>query len=339
MNIAGIAITLSCLIPSPLSPLQAPPAYRLIDLGPRNFGTCVNSRGQVAGTHDWSYGARHAFLFSPGSNSASMMQDLGAMRGIISEGYGINDSGQVTGYSSHAFLYSGGVMHDLGTLIGAGALSEGDGINASGEVTGWSNAFSGRFELVHAFIYSGGRMKDLGTLLGTAPMFSVGSGINDSGQVTGTSGTNGLGRAFLYSGGVMRDLGALPGDTFSEGNAINALGQVTGCSYRKIDGPRQAFLYSDGVMQGLGNLAGGTGSTGCGINASGQVVGVSYGSEYFLSHAFLYSGGVMYDLNDLVSSSGAVLLQEALSISDNGYITGFSLVQGSEHGFLLAPMQ
>jgi probable HAF family extracellular repeat protein len=76
-------------------------------------------------------------------------------------GYAVNDSGQVTGYSylspsgtgsdpRHAYLYSNGVMQDLGTLPGF-TSSSGFGINISGEVTG-SSLNSGTDQ--HAFLYS-----------------------------------------------------------------------------------------------------------------------------------------------------------------------------------------
>ena len=59
------------------------------------------------------------------------LTDLGTLGGPVSYAYayGINNSGQVAGYSSnggsgeHGFLYSGGTMPSLRTFGGAGGLS------------------------------------------------------------------------------------------------------------------------------------------------------------------------------------------------------------------------
>jgi probable HAF family extracellular repeat protein len=74
------------------------------------------------------------------------MSDLGTLGGDFSEGLGINDSGQVVGYSlttvegdQHAFVYSGGTMTDLNDLIAPGSgwtLALSTGINDSGQIVG-----------------------------------------------------------------------------------------------------------------------------------------------------------------------------------------------------------
>ena len=137
---------------------------------------------------------------------------------------------------THAFLYDGTNMHDLGTLYG-GSSSASD-INSIGQVTGQSDG--------HAFLYDNGIMKDLGTTDGGS--FSDGYGINDAGHVTGRSSSH----AFLYDGNSMQDIGTL-GWLGSWGDDINNNGQIVGTSYLR-DGSAVAFLYEDGEMFDLCEL-------------------------------------------------------------------------------------
>lgn len=173
------------------------------------------------------------------------MQDLGTLGGADSWGLGINNAGQVVGYSTpkgrvttQAFLYSNGMMQDLGTL--GGSWSQGMGINDAGQVVGNSQTAEGNYR---AFVYNNGLMQSLGTLGGTN---SAGYTINNAGQVVGDSQTAGDAdsRAFLYSNGVMQDLNALiPANSgwFLDGAfGINDVGQVTG--FGIFNGQQQAFL-------------------------------------------------------------------------------------------------
>ena len=131
--------------------------------------------------------------------------DLGTLGGDYSYVTGINDSGQVAGFSyitgtttEHAFLYDGGNMTDLGTL--GGSRSKARGINDSGQVVGWSDTTN---DDCRAFLYDGGNMIDLNTLLPTGSGWQLWTayGINDSGQIVGNGHINGGDdtRAFLMT--------------------------------------------------------------------------------------------------------------------------------------------
>jgi probable HAF family extracellular repeat protein len=133
--------------------------------------------------------------------------------GTSSYGDGINSNGQVTGYSyingdnaTHAFLYSNGVMQDLGTFgysSSYGPESYGRAINSSGQVTG-SATFHGNGSLDHAFLYSNGQMLDLNLEIGSAAALYTlveGEAINDSGLIVVNGVVNATGQnvAFLLT--------------------------------------------------------------------------------------------------------------------------------------------
>ena len=184
--------------------------------------------------------------------------DLGTLGGTFSEGFDINDSGQVTGRAFiagdaevHAFLWDGTTMVDLGTLGGTdvpgGTASQGVAINASGQVTGWS----GTGDQIHPFLWDGTAMLDLGTLGG---FDSTGFAINAAGQVTGYSYLAGdlVQHAFLWDGTTLQDLNALialadplqPFVTLRLGSDINDLGQVLANGHDSRTGEQHAYLVS-----------------------------------------------------------------------------------------------
>lgn len=227
-----------------------PAIYDLGTLGGTfSAGSSVNDAGQVTGsTYPANNLPLHAFRYDGTPGAGGVMRNLGTLGGTLSYGYSINNTGQVSGVSYitdgtayRAFRYdgtpgSGGTMRDLGTL--GGTSSEGYEINDAGQVTGRAYVTGNPNAGVHAFRYdgtpgAGGVMRDLGALGGN---FSVGFGINNAGQVTGSAFLTGdiVSRAFRYDGtpgvdGVMRDLGTLGGTT-SAGFAINNWGQVAGYS-------------------------------------------------------------------------------------------------------------
>jgi probable HAF family extracellular repeat protein len=119
-----------------------------------SLATAINDQGQILAGR---------YLLS----STGQITDLGTLGGDRTYGSGLNQAGQVTGYSrtsgngrDHAFLYRNGQMADLGTLGGldSGGLS----LNNAGQVVGYSDT---PFEVRHAFLYSNGQMRDLNGLI------------------------------------------------------------------------------------------------------------------------------------------------------------------------------
>jgi probable HAF family extracellular repeat protein len=260
-------------------------------------GIAVNDSGQVTGFSFDADGNQRPFLHSSG-----VMTDLGALssEGSCGSGTGINNAGQVVGYStidtcnvSHAFLYNNGVMTDLGTL--GGANSRASAINNNGDVVGLSQ-------------------------------------ITNSGEY--------VSHAFLYRNGVMIDIGTLgPVGSYSAATSINDLGQIVGESDVEEYTSRHAFLYRNGQMIDLGLPAGAEASLAFDINNAGQIVGAVAvpGSAPFFPNlrAFLYVNGRMVDLNTLLPANSGWTLEIAASINDKGQITGRGIYQGSTKAYLL----
>ena len=114
----------------------------------------------------------------------------------INESAQIAGSSVVTGTTRHAFLYSDGVMADLGTL--GGASSEALAINERGEVVGSSQTSSGA---TRAFVWRDGVMTDLNTFLpsGSGWVLRSATAISDGGQIVGTGTHNGITRGFILT--------------------------------------------------------------------------------------------------------------------------------------------
>ena len=235
----------------------------------------------------------------------------------------------------HAFLYSGGVMTDLGILPG-GVESIANGINSQGQVVGSADAGSGSTS--EAFLWTAqSGMVDLNTMLPANSGWTLfdATGINDSGQITGVGSLNSFsGRGFILTlpppGGSASivDIGVLPGGSGAFPFAINNSGQVVG----QADEPNpnvfggtssRAFLYSAGTMTSLGALTATGDSAGADINDGGQVAGTSETNQVD-SHAFLYTQGAMMDLG-----TGA-----AQGINNTGQVVGQGFFNGAAHAFV-----
>lgn len=219
----------------------------LTSLSPLRSANAINNVGQIAGST-----GRPVVRNSNGS-----ITSLGLLPGDNNGGdsLGINDSGQVVGISRfrfliigiddptdyfRAFLYSNGVMQDLGF----GQFSAAYAINNSGQIVG------GTFRDFFALFHSNGVTTNVG-------MKIVFRAINNSGQATGRiQDANNRSHALLYANGATQDLGTLPGDSFSVGFGISEHGEVVGTSAAccQISDRARAFIYSNGVMEDLNDL-------------------------------------------------------------------------------------
>lgn len=156
------------------------------------------------------------------------------------------------------------------------------------------------------------------------------NGIDDAGNVVGTSPYLYFNRAYLFDGKTTDNIGFGDGpDLESTGEGINNVGMLVG-STETLDHKTRAFVSDNGSLRRLGTL-GGDNSYGYGINDRGDVVGwaqLGNGKK----HAFIErSGAVMRDLGTLGGTQS-----EARSINQSRQVVGCSKTAGdaSEEAFI-----
>jgi probable HAF family extracellular repeat protein len=241
---------------------------------------------------------------------------------------------------TRAFVFDRGASTVLGTFGGRDSVAL--GINNAGQVVGWSHTAGptpGTSGDEHAFIFQNGVMQDIG--LQTTSRGTWASNINQAGQVSGwargsSSNLSDHG-AYLYSGGTFQFF-AQNGGLASD---INNAGEVVGSMGGNDDGSRQAFLFSGGVLKDLGNFSQNKSAQALAINNAGQVVGISSPSfpNSTGEQAFIFSAGVIQNLNNLIAANSGWVLSQAVDINDAGQIAGNGFKNGEPRAFLLTPTQ
>src|SRR5678815_3622247 len=138
-----------------------------------------------------------------GQGTIVRVPDLGGGDGQVSA---LNNAGAVTGFSytpsgeQHAFLFSNGVLQDLGTL--GGHFSYGNALNDLGAVVGKADLPDDG--PLRAFVFRDGTMSELNGL-DVDPWF-----INNAGDLAGEAAWSGpFSRGFIYRNGQMIDIGSV----------------------------------------------------------------------------------------------------------------------------------
>ena len=288
------------------APLSAVPECILVSV--------INNAGTVVGTQYFLArcgGRGRVAVYEGGA-----FHNLGTLGGAGSNGYGINDAGQIVGTSEtptfdyHAFTSSGGALQSLGTLPGD-TSSAATAINAAGQIAGCSGSSTSE----RAFRYASGTMNAL-----AAPgwPFACASAINANGDIAGRvhdgAGTT---AAVVFSGTAATVLPL----TLGWATDINNHGEVVG-RFRPAQEQR-AFRYAAGVARDLGSLFDpGGAAVATGINDDGWIIGDSYAPSGNPTRAFVVIEARMYGLNALVISGLATghVLSAAMAINDRGQI-------------------
>jgi probable HAF family extracellular repeat protein len=183
------------------------------------------------------------------------------------------------------------------------------------------------------------RMIELGNLATSQfPMPSFANGINEAGQVIGSTPASGMFlppvHGFLWSNGTgMADLVPVGSDSESVAFGVNDFGVAVGYSSNGSTA-RPTIWSAPGAPQIVGDLPGGTARGQANdVNNSGVVVGMS--SAATGNRAFRWTlGGGIENLGDL---PGGADVSEALAINNAGEIVGVSGAAAGERAFRLSP--
>jgi probable HAF family extracellular repeat protein len=198
----------------------------------------INLAGQILGSMTVD-GMTHGFLWENG-----VVTDLGHLGGGQSQGFRINSSGDIVGYSrvipfpdgrTRAVVWKARVIRELPPLPGGTRDAFAYNVNDAGVIVGQSPTAAGQAHAVRwvpsAGEPSGYRIEDLGLGL------SLARGINNNGEIVGEYYKGGAWRAFYWhpvNGKI--DLPPLRNGTDAQALAINDARVVVGSGYPRSTG-------------------------------------------------------------------------------------------------------
>ena len=338
-SLAIIVFLLACLSSQVWS---ASPEYVVTDvgtLGRDGWAESVNNLGQVVGG---------SYANVPGLSTGSYflrafrwdrlggMTDLGTLGAYTATAYGINDAGQVAGYSDigqhrpHGFIWQDGVMSDLGCPPTWRSLIP-TAINNRGQVVGYATTLDWHSR---AFLWQNGVMTELTPPAGCQDASA--NDINDLGQVVGWALAIGTRpRAIIWENGQPREVGALPGYTGSAAYHINNRGQITGVSYGlpATSAVGCCCLWENGTVTDLRAASGTLLQRFCAINDKGTIVGPPPDR----GRPHVWRDGSWLNLNRLIAQDSGWQITSARDINNRGQIAGSGVYNGEERVCLLTP--
>jgi hypothetical protein len=242
--------------------------------------------------------------------------------GNMTEATGINNLNQIVGdykdaFGFHGFVYESGFFMSVDYSPSALATFL-DGINDNGEISG--TYFVNPPAVGFGFLYSNGTAMPL-----VVPGFTFLElgGINDTGQVVGTTGFSGI----VYANGAISAVQHLGSSGFGAQTSfegINSSGQIVGYYYPNapINNAPQGFLYSAGTFTDFPV------SYLTGINDSGEIVGSNVGGD-----SFVYQDGTFTSIHVPGGRN-----TRAQGINNAGDIVGEYDDSTGTHGFLAVPV-
>ena len=327
-----------------MSILVAPGPFDVHPLDCISEGNCyasaINESGQVAGIGDAPNGfGQHSFLWN--GNQLVHIVPLTYPNGGYIWAYGMNDFGELVGYSSadagefHSFHWDGEQLHDLGSPEWATVdYSQAQDINNNGWIVGFAGGVP--YDL-RGFIRHDGVWDEIPTFGGVE---SKAYAINDANDVVGTTrNKDGKFRAFGIPNGninFMTDLGDLGGGA-AQARSVNNNRAITGFS--KVDDTYwHAFQWTvENGMLDLGTF-GGNESRAYDMNDEGHIVGQAEYPDGTM-HGFIWMDGELYDLNAYLVPDMDINITNAKGINNSGEI---AVVATSPEGvlrtFILTPM-
>ncbi|NHQ87912.1 PEP-CTERM sorting domain-containing protein [Iodobacter sp. HSC-16F04] len=219
--------------------------------GPNGAINSINNSGKMAGSSDLV--ANSLFHAAVWENTAKP-SDLGILGAMGSVAIGVNNPGQVVGYTTdkgigHAAVWNGGTGTQLKDY---GFMSYANAVNDHGLIAG-TVGLDNMNKVSRAALWQGDSLLELAGLGGDT---SFARAVNNAGQVVGVSSlANGTYRAALWAGQQIIDLNSYlsseeiaAGWQLTSANSINNSGWVVGDALNSKTGESHAYMMSTPAM-------------------------------------------------------------------------------------------